>query len=708
MPVSEGVVRKAGAVLLLAMLELPCAARAAGSGEPLVPIVPRPALAQAGEGAFDFAGTTAIVVASESPAAARTGRYLDAQLRALRPGLLEAPLRIARADAKAPGAIVLRLDPGAPVAADEGYTLDVDATGVTVRARGEHGLFNGAISLLQWLAASGAEAPVRLAAVHIEDQPRFSWRGLMLDSARHMQTPEEIKAYLDAMALHKLNVLQWHLTDDQGWRLQVRKYPRLTEVGAWREPADAPGTRYGGFYTQEQVREIVRYAAERYITVVPEIDLPGHAQALVAAYPQFGNVAKAPPVSPDWGVHEYLVNVEPATLRFIEDVLAETLELFPSKFIHVGGDEALKTQWKNSPAVQRRMRELGVADEAKLQAWLTEWLEKYLAAHGRRLIGWDEILEGGLPAGAAVMSWRGVDGAIAATKAGHDSVLTPWPLMYFDNRQGTGAGEPPGRIRVVSLEDVYRFDPLPPSMSAEQGRHLLGVQANVWTEHIRNFANVGWMSFPRAAAIAEMGWTPGPLRDWDDFHARLPALFRTYELRNARLPGPKVAYATTEAAAAAPKQADPAPTNSRRSVELKLCSENIAIGLDSGVPGATPLAVDLQNPCWIFEGAELGGEHLLQVEVATVPFNFQIGELKDKIVFPKPRTPEGELVVTRDSCEGEEIARIPLATVAGRRGTNPLLSAALPGEGRHDLCLRFAQPRLEPVYIPDRVEVALP
>jgi hexosaminidase len=726
-------------------------------------LVPKPVSTEAREGAFALVEGTPVVAAGSNAQVLRTAKLLASRLAFARG--LDLP---AKRGSVATPAIVLRLDPKAKLAGDEGYVLDVAPAGVVVRARAPHGLFNGAMSLLQ-LATQGGKGAVAIPAVHIEDAPRFSWRAMMLDSARHMQSVEEIKRYLDAMALHKLDVLQWHLTDDQGWRLQIRKYPRLTDVGAWRRPAGAAGTdangqpvRYGGFYTQEQVREVVAYAAARYITVVPEIDMPGHAQAAVAAYPQFGVTGRAPPVSPDWGVHEYLFNVDEPTIRFLEDVLTETMALFPSKFIHVGGDEAVKTQWRESPRVQARMKALGIADEAHMQAWLTGHMQQFLAAHGRRLIGWDEILEGGLPADAAVMSWRGTDGAIAATKAGHDSVLSPWPLLYFDNRQSPALAEPPGRIRVVSLEDVYRFDPLPPTMSQAQAAHLLGVQGNVWSEHIRTFERVEWMSFPRAAAVAEMGWTAPAQRHWEDFLQRMPALFASYDALGVphadsafavlaqRVEGAKLALSTqaklgairytldgSDPVPSSPTYTQPLPLPAtvkaatfidaqrlsqvaefnlgedrlqfRRAGELKLCTENIAIGVEDDGPAQGPratLPIDIQNPCWIFEGADLDRADRVTAGVSSIPFNFQIGDLVDKITFAKPRTPAGELLVLLDRCDGEELARLPLASAVSNSGVTQLPAVSLErAAGHHDVCLRFAQPSLQPMWALDSVQL---
>lgn len=737
-------------------------------------LVPAPALFKPAEGHFKLVANTPISVHPGNPEAIRIARQFSAHL-ALARGL-RLPVRDDAAGVPVSG-IVFELDPAAVLAADEGYALDISPRGIRVSARHPHGLFNGAMSLLQLASADGAgRGPATLAAQHIEDRPRFSWRGLMLDSARHLQTTDEIKRFIDAMALHKLNVLQWHLTDDQGWRLQINKYPRLTETGAWRIPAGAAGVdaksgrpvRYGGFYTQDQAREIVRYAADRYITVVPEIDMPGHAQAAIAAYPELGSVP-APAVSHDWGVHNYLFNNEESTFVFLEDVLTEVMALFPSRYIHVGGDETVKDQWKASARVQQRMRELGVADETAMQAFLTARMQKFLAAHGRKLIGWDEILEGGLPADAAVMSWRGVDGAVVATATGHDSVLSPWPTLYLDNRQGTGTGEPPGRINLISLETVYRFDPLPATMTAEQAGHLLGVQGNVWTEHIRSADRVQWMAFPRAAAIAEMGWSAPEHRDWPDFLRRLPALFSSYDALGIVHADSSVAVQADTRYGHRPERAQvslstptgiggirymldgsepgpdsprylhaldlPVPTTlvaasfsgrqrlsrnlrlplnrtaelRRGRGELKLCSQGIALDLEDDAPAGAAraiFAVDIQNPCWIFEQADLDGVDRITAAVGSVPFNFQIGDAAAKIRFAPPTTPEGELLVTLDRCDGEVIAVLPLAPAQASEAVTTLPPARLPHlSGRHDLCFRFAQHGLDPIKTLDWVQL---
>jgi hexosaminidase len=679
-------------------------------------LIPAPVLERSEQGNFTLTANTPVIVASSDPDSRRIAQYFIARLARAR----GAPLKIRAVTSKLPS-IVFALDPTAAAEGEEGYVLDVNGDGVRVSARYPHGLFNGAISLLQLATGDNARpAPLRIPARHIEDRPRFSWRGLMLDSARHRQTPAEIRQFIDAMALHKLNVLQWHLTDDQGWRLQINKYPRLTEVGAWRIPAGAAGVdaktgkpvRYGGFYTQDQVRELVRYAADRYITIVPEIDMPGHAQAAIAAYPEFGTVP-APAVSHDWGVHSYLFNNEDKTFVFLEDVLTEVMALFPSQYIHIGGDETVKDQWKASPRVQQRMRELGVRDEVAMQAYLTARMQRFLAAHGRRLIGWDEILEGGLPADAAVMSWRGVDGALVATAQGHDSVLSPWPTLYFDNRQGAGAQEPPGRLKTISTEDVYRFDPLPATMSPEQAKHVIGVQANIWTEHIRTAERVQWMTFPRAAAIAEMGWSPPEKRDWSDFQRRLPALYARYDalgIGHAERSYTDPASSAQNALAITRSDSRlPAGSQRRSSAQLNLCSENIALGLEDDAPAVGPRAIfhlDIQNPCWLFEQADLDRVDRVVAAVGSVPFNFQIGDAAAKIQFAKPDTAAGELLVLLDRCDGEILARLPMAPAAKNTAITILPAASLrKRSGRHDLCFRFAQHGLDPMYALDWVQL---
>lgn len=494
----------------------------------VMPLMPLPARVRPASGVLAVNDGTPIVVPAHDAAARQAAAYLSDLLARTR------GLHLALKDGAATsGAIVFRRDPEAAMGRAEGYTLDVTPQGIRVEARDDAGLFYGAVTLWQWLTPDASHGAVQASAVHIVDWPRFRWRGLMLDSARHFQSVAEVEGLLDQMAQHKLNVFHWHLTDDQGWRIQIKRYPELTRIGAWRTPPDAghdgEPLRYGGFYTQDQIRQVVAYAAARHITIVPEIDMPGHATAAIAAYPQFGVTGQRPPVSVDWGVNPYLYNVDDASFQFIDNVLDEVMALFPSTYIHVGGDEAVKPQWKNSPAVQAKMHALGIKSEDALQGWFIGRVGKYLAAHGRKLVGWDEILEGNnVPADATVMSWRGIDGAVKAARAGHDVVLSPAPQLYFDEVQSDRVDEYAGRIPVETLQSVYGFEPVPKALDAAQAKHVLGAQANVWTEHMPTMAHVQHAVFPRLDAFSEGVWSPAASRQWTGFLGRLPAQLARY------------------------------------------------------------------------------------------------------------------------------------------------------------------------------------
>ncbi|MHA6206201.1 family 20 glycosylhydrolase [Dyella soli] len=535
------------------------AALAHGTGA-TVDVIPMPAQVTVAGDAFTVSAQTPIVVDADDVAARRTADYLAALTARTR----HLSLQVTNGPAQGP-AIVLKRDAQAPVSHAEGYALDVTSQGIRVVAREEAGLFYGAITAWQLLSPAHGSGDVQVPAVHIRDEPRFAWRGLMLDSARHFQTTAEVRTIIDQMAQHKLNVLHWHLTDDQGWRIEIKRYPELTRIGAWRTPPGAaegvPATRYGGFYTQDDIRAIVAYAADRHIVVVPEIDMPGHAQAAVASYPELGVTGKRPPVSPDWGVNPYLYNVDDATVHFLQNVLDEVMALFPSTYIHVGGDEAVKDQWKASAAVQARMRALGLKSENAMQSWFIGQMGQYLNAHGRRLIGWDEILEGGLPASATVMSWRGTQGAIAAAKQGHDVVLSPAPQLYLDQMQSDRADETTGRLPSMSLESYYAFEAVPKQLSAAQAQHVLGMQANMWTEHMPTIRHVEHAVFPRMDALAESAWTPVASRDWHGFLDRLPTQLAHYRAQD-------IGYADSAFAATIEVDRNAAIASGRASVTL--------------------------------------------------------------------------------------------------------------------------------------------
>lgn len=503
-------------------------------------IIPRPASMKVGQGVYTLDARTRIHAGPGTREEAERLRDL------LRPatGLL-LPIQ----EGTAREGLRLVLDARAADLGPEGYRLTSDGKGVEIRAHGAAGLFYGAQTLRQLLPAeifreSRAEGVTwAVPARQIEDKPRFGWRGSMVDTARHFQPVSFLKKHLDLMALHKLNVFHWHLTEDQGWRIEIRKYPKLTEVGAWRREtmvAPFPGrlehlrgddTPHGGFYTQDQVREIVRYAAERRITVVPEIEMPGHATAALVAYPELGNGLKPPTEVPGYfGVHRTVFNVEDRTLAFLKDVLTEVMELFPSKHIHIGGDECPKDEWKQSPAAQARMKALGLKDEHALQSWFIQQMATFLQSKGRTLVGWDEIHEGGLASGAVVMSWQGEKGGIEAAKAGHDVVMAPNSHTYLDHYQSRSTAEPFAIGGFLPLEKVYSYDPANAEIPADKLKHVLGTQAQLWTEYMPTPQHVEYMAWPRLTALAEVAWTPREGKDFGDFQRRLKVQSRRFEV----------------------------------------------------------------------------------------------------------------------------------------------------------------------------------
>jgi hexosaminidase len=443
-------------------------------------VIPQPNHIGLTQGSFTVGASTPIHVPAGDPDAAAAARYLVGLWTRSNRLTLTVDTDSESLEKSPPAATAvagIRFERESTFA-PEGYRVTVTAQGITISASTAAGLFYGAVTLWQLLPPAAGNGAI--AAQRIDDAPRFPWRGLMLDSSRHLQSTAFIEAMLDWMAWHKLNVFHWHLTDDQGWRLEIRKFPRLTSVGAWRDDRYY-GAHYGGYYSQAQIREIVAFAAARHIQVVPEIDMPGHATAAIAAYPRLGSGQGALSVSSRWGVHDHLFNVEPATFRFLEAVLDDVIRMFPSQYVHLGGDEAVKTEWDASPQVQARAKALGIQTSAALQTYFTQHMDGYLRAHGRRMIGWDEILAPGLATDAVVMSWHGVSGARAAARAGNDTILSPQPTLYFDRRQSTLASEPPGRLELATLEQVYRFDPRDATLTDAQRRHVLGLQANIWT-----------------------------------------------------------------------------------------------------------------------------------------------------------------------------------------------------------------------------------
>jgi hexosaminidase len=654
------------------------------------------------------------------------------------------------------------------IAGEEAYRIRVSSSGVDVGASTDAGLYYGAETLWQLMALAKSG---RIPALIIEDRPAFIWRGVMLDSARHMQPVSYVKQLIDRMAANKLNVLHWHLSDDQGWRIQIDRYRRLTSVGAWRQEAGAAGfdprtgkpILYGGYYTKAQIRDVVAFARAHHVTVVPEIDMPGHATAIIAAYPELASTP-SPPTTPshDWGILPNLLNPSDSTFTFIDNVLDEMMALFPGP-IHVGGDEAVKDQWKANPAIQAKIKTLGLKDEDALQGWFTAQVGAYLAKHGRRLVGWDEILGGEVPTNATVMSWHGIDGAVTAAKLGHDAVLAASPILYLDHIQSPSGDEPPGRPEIIGWRQFYMFDPTPATLTPAERRHILGLQANLWTEHVRTTDYADRMLWPRAAIVAELGWS-NPKKDWPEFSRRLvsamqrwramgegfdvtpleplatfgandPAVTATLgeaaaigELRyttDGTVPSPKSrAYAGPpslksgtslmaqaflgDQALGKPRQwvIGPGLLRTRTASEMELCTNAIPLRLeDDGLTAGERLIhwVDIMHPCWIWRGAPLSGVRRISAQIGRLPFNFAIGDDINKITFRPPATPAGELEVRRDSCDGPLIATVPLEPATHTSGDTVVGGPIAAESGSHDLCMSFTQRGPDPFWVLDRL-----
>jgi hexosaminidase len=439
--------------------------------------------------------------------------------------------------------IVCKLNPA--ITNVEGYKLSVQPTRIVVEAQTPQGIFY-AMQTIRQLLPFQIERPFAsnvswtVPCVEIEDAPRFKHRGLHLDVARHFMPKEFVKRFIDMLAYHKMNTFHWHLTEDQGWRIEIKKYPKLTEVGAYRNrtldgkyvSADKrkwKNERYGGFYTQDDIKEVVAYAQRQFITIIPEIEMPGHALAALASYPELGCTGGPYEVEGLWGVFNDIFCPSDKTFDFLENVLAEVMDLFPSEYIHIGGDEAPKVRWKNSTLAQDLMKKEGLKDEHELQSYFIKRIEKFVESKGRHIIGWDEILEGGLAPNATVMSWRGEDGGIAAAKQRHDVIMSPNSHCYLDFYQANPKNEPLAIGGFLPLWKVYSYNPVPASLTADEAKHIRGVQGNIWTEYISTTDHAEYMAFPRGAAIAEVGWSPLEKKNYVDFKARILRQFKRYD-----------------------------------------------------------------------------------------------------------------------------------------------------------------------------------
>ena len=429
---------------------------------------------------------------------------------------------------------------------EEGYHLTIDKNAITIKSPNPKGAFYAIQTLIQLLPISSDADEIQIQGIRIEDAPRFVYRGMHLDVARHFFPVDFIKRYLDLMAMLKMNTFHWHLTEDQGWRIEIKKYPKLQEIAAFRDetlighysdqPHQFDGKRYGGYYTQEQIKEIVAYAAERQITVIPEIEMPGHSQAAIAVYPNLGCTGESIKVATKWGVFEDIYCPKESTFEFLEDVIDEVVDLFPGKYIHIGGDEAPKTRWKNCKHCQNLIKKEGLKDEHELQSYFITRMEKYINSKGKQIIGWDEILEGGLVPNATVMSWRGTSGAVEAAQENHNVILTPGSHCYFDHYQSDNENEPLAIGGFLPLEKVYSFEPIPKELTEEESKYVLGAQGNLWTEYITTPEKAEYMAFPRAVALSEVVWSKKDGKKYSEFVTRL-------EQFNKRLDAMNVNYA---------------------------------------------------------------------------------------------------------------------------------------------------------------------
>ncbi len=538
------IVMKKGSVALIMIIVLSAGCSTGKMNAPdSYSIIPKPVEVVMLEGSFTIDKATELSVSPLTPETEKAAGFLAALLR--RSTLFPLPLNERSGAGR--NSITLLIDTAAGTGED-GYLLEVTPKKIVLRSPSASGLFHGVQTLRQLLppqaetegGLAGGVLPVVPACV-IRDEPRFAYRGMHLDVSRHFFSVDEVKRYIDILALHKFNTFHWHLTDDQGWRLEIKKYPELTTTGSQRSetltghggrsPFTYDGTPYGGYYTGEEAREIVRYAADRFITVIPEIEMPGHAVAALASYPWLSCTGNRLTVQTRWGVFDDVFCAGKDTVfAFLEDVLDEVMDIFPSEYIHIGGDECPKVRWENCRDCRKRMMEEGLSDENELQSWFITRIEGYLNSHGRKIIGWDEILEGGLAPEATVMSWRGITGGIEAAKMGHDVIMTPASHLYLDYYQCEPEGEPLAIGGYSPLEWVYSYEPMPDELTEEEQAYVLGLQGNVWTEYIPSMSHLEYMAFPRAFAIAETGWTPAMKKDFEDFLARFTCQRGRYDL----------------------------------------------------------------------------------------------------------------------------------------------------------------------------------
>ena len=551
-----------------------------------LPIIPKPKIFKVEEGVF--------VLSKETVLQAKNNSF-EAQF--LQKAILQRTGIELKIDANPKAESVINLSLLVPSNADfnkELHTVSITNSYIQIQAASNQGLFYGIQSLIQ-LIPFETKSEIKLTTTEIVDQPKFKWRGLHLDVSRHFFSKDFVKKYIDYLAMYKMNTFHWHLTDDQGWRIEIKKYPKLTEVGAWRKGSMVghynentyDNERHGGFYTQEDIKEIVAYAQNRHITIVPEIEMPGHALAALASYPEYSCSGGPFEVAKQWGVLEDVFCPKEETFTFLENILAEVIPLFPSEYIHIGGDECPKTRWKNCPNCQKLIKEKGLKDQHELQSYFIQRIEKFINSKGKKIIGWDEILEGGLAPNAAVMSWRGTEGGIQAAKQKHYVVMSPGSHCYFDHYQGDPKNEPLAIGGYTNLEKVYSFNPIPAVLTNEESQYILGAQGNLWSEYITNEKKVEYMIFPRMMALAEVLWGTANPTDFSQFQERVIGQFQTLDRLGINYS--KAIFEVTSTVN---------PSKSGNGVEFQLKSANSNSGIRFTTDGTEPKATSLSytNP----------------------------------------------------------------------------------------------------------------
>jgi len=509
-----------------------------------ITIVPKPVTLKRSPGSFIINRNTLILVRENDEEALKIARFFADRIRFSGGPLLE--VKTAAPENKGSIAIVFSKETTRTSIPAEGYELKVTPKLVTLVARTGAGLFYGVQTLFQLMPTEIVRHNLPMSfkefeipAVKITDYPRYPYRGMHLDVSRHFFPKEFVKRYIDLLAMYKLNTFHWHLTDDNGWRIEIKKYPKLMQIAAWHadhedlpwndRPVQQPGEKatYGGYYTQDEIREVVKYASDRYITIIPEIEMPAHSVEVLAAYPRFSCTGGpfTVPTGSYWPNIDILCAGNDSVFTFLQDVLTEVMDLFPSNYIHIGGDEADKTNWKKCPRCQERMKNEGLKNEKELQSYFIKRIEKFISSKNHKIIGWDEILEGGIAPEATVMSWRGVEGGIAAARQGHDAIMTPTGYCYFDYYQADPASEPKAIGGFVSLKKVYSFEPTPQELTKSEAKHILGAQGNLWSEFIPTTSQAEYMALPRMIALAEVVWSSKESRNWTDFRTRLENQF---------------------------------------------------------------------------------------------------------------------------------------------------------------------------------------